>query len=149
MSERFEHTFKAGWGLMDFNGHMANTAYLDLAADVRLMFFSLHGFPMKEFARLRFGPCMRSDHVEYFREIGLLEDVRVDVAMAALSPDGARFRIRNEFFRSDGVLAARVTSAGGWLDLAARKLVVPPRNLRDALASLPTTSDFEALPNPA
>ena len=145
MSERFEHVFKASWGQMDFNGHMANTAYLDLAADVRLMFFSLHGFPMKEFARLRFGPCMRSDHVEYFREIGLLEDVRVDVAMAALSPDGARFRIRNDFYRADGVRAARVTSEGGWLDLSARKLTVPPESLRLALEATARTDDFVEL----
>ena len=145
MSERFQHVFKAGWGLMDFNGHMANTAYLDLAADVRLMFFALHGFPMKEFARLQFGPCMRRDDVEYFREIRLHEDVRVDVSMAALSPDGARFRIRNEFFRADGVRAARVTSDGGWLDLKARKLTVPPEALRLALEATARSDDFEAL----
>jgi len=145
MSERFEHTFKAGWGLMDFNGHMANRAYLDLAADVRMLFFAANGFPMKEFARLRIGPVVRRDELDYFREIHLLDDVRVDVAIAALSPDGARFRIRNEFFRADGVKAARVTSAGGWLDLSARKLTVPPDALRAALEALPHTEDFEAL----
>ena len=40
MSERFSNRyakqFLAGWGTMDINGHLANTAYLDLAADVRM-----------------------------------------------------------------------------------------------------------------
>ena len=31
---RYAREFIAGWGTMDFNGHMANTAYLNLAADV-------------------------------------------------------------------------------------------------------------------
>jgi acyl-CoA thioester hydrolase len=39
----YERTLFASWGDMDFNGHMRNTAYLDKAADVRLMFFAAHG----------------------------------------------------------------------------------------------------------
>ena len=34
----------AGWGDMDFNAHMRNTAFLDKSADVRMMFFSENGF---------------------------------------------------------------------------------------------------------
>jgi acyl-CoA thioester hydrolase len=33
-------------GDMDFNRHMRNTAYLDKSADVRMLFFAEHGFPM-------------------------------------------------------------------------------------------------------
>ena len=53
--------------------------------------------------------------------------------------------IRNEFHRADGKLAARVTSTGGWLDLAGRKLFVPPPGLADALRGLDRTDDFEVL----
>ena len=144
-ASKFEHVFHAGWGHMDFNAHMANTAYLDLGADVRLMFFAAHGFPMSEFQRLRLGPVIRRDDIEYFREIRLLERVRVDVETAALSPDGARFAIRNSFYREDGVLAARVTSHGGWLDLAQRKLCAPPDALRTALEAMPKSQDFAAI----
>ena len=42
---RYFKGFIAGWGTMDFNSHMANTAYLNLAADVRMAFFADHGFP--------------------------------------------------------------------------------------------------------
>ena len=41
---RYSKEFLAGWGTMDFNGHMGNTAYLNLAADVRMAFFAEHGF---------------------------------------------------------------------------------------------------------
>ena len=141
----FRKKLFAGWGDMDFNSHMRNTAYLDKSGDVRMMFFAQHGFPAGEFARLRFGPVVRTDLVEYFREIGLLEEVDVTLALAGLSDDGSRFRVRNEFHRADGKLAARVTSTGGWLDLAGRKLFAPPQGLLDALRSLDRTADFEVL----
>lgn len=141
----YEKTLFAAWGDMDFNSHMRNTAYLDKSADVRMMFFSENEFPMTEFAALRLGPVIMKDEMEYFKEIGLLEALRVTLSLAAMSEDGSRFLMRNEFFRVDGTLAARVTSTGGWLDLSARKLVAPPQRLLDALRSLPRTEDFRSL----
>ena len=135
----------AGWGDMDFNGHMRNTAYLDKSADVRMMYFSENGFPMIEFVRRRLGPVVMKDEVEYFKEVGLLAQLRVTLSNAGLSGDGSRFRVRNEFFRLDEIVAAKVTSAGGWLDLSTRKLVAPPEALLRALQALPRTDDFEVL----
>src|SRR5262245_41248760 len=68
-SGRFARDFVAGWATMDFNGHMANTAYLNLAADVRMAFFAEHGFPPGEFRRLAIGPVIQKDELEYFREV--------------------------------------------------------------------------------
>jgi acyl-CoA thioester hydrolase len=143
----YSKTLFAGWGDMDFNSHMKNTAFLDKSADVRMMFFSENGFPMAEFARLRLGPVIMKDEVEYQKEVGLLQEITVTLALAGLSDDGSRFLMRNEIYRQDGKLCARVTSAGGWLDLAARKLVAPPESLLATLRSLPQTSDFSALPS--
>lgn len=132
---------------MDFNAHMRNTAFLDKSADVRMMFFSENGFPMEEFARRKIGPVIRKDELEYFKEVRLLEELRATMAMAGLAEDGSRFLMRNEFWRADGTLVATVTSAGGWLDLTARKLVVPPEGLLAALRSLLRTDDFQVLPS--
>jgi len=141
----YEQTFVAGWGDMDFNSHMRNTAYLDKSADIRMMYFSENGFPMSEFMRLRVGPVIMKDELEYFKEVSLLETLKVTLVQAGMSEDGSRFLLRNEFYRSDGKLAARVTSAGGWLDLATRKLIIPPDTLFKAMQSLPKTDDFQML----
>jgi acyl-CoA thioester hydrolase len=141
----FEKRMLAGWGDMDFNAHMRNTAFLDKSADVRMMFFAENGFPMDEFVRRKIGPVIMKDEIEYFREIRLLEELRVTLVIAGLADDGSRFQIRNEFWRADQKIAARVTSAGGWLDLTVRKLVVPPGPLLAALRSLPRTDDFQIL----
>ena len=144
---RYARDFLAGWGTMDFNGHMANTAYLDLAADVRLAFFHEHGFPATEFRRFGLGPVVRRDEVDYHREVGLHDAVTVTLALAAMSADGARFTLENEFFLAGGALAARVRSTGGWLDLRARRLAVPPGPLAAAMGLMPRTADFAELPS--
>ena len=141
----YTKTLFAGWGDMDFNSHMRNTAFLDKSADVRMMFFSENGFSMGEFFRIKIGPVVRKDEVEYYKEIGLLQEVKVTLALSGLAGDGSRFHMRNEFFRPDGTLCAKVTSAGGWLDLGLRKLVVPPEALLAALRTLPQTNDFQVL----
>src|SRR6187399_2031754 len=143
----FTKTLYAGWADMDFNSHMRNTAYLDKAADVRQMFLMEHGFPIEEFLRLRIGPVVMKDEVEYFKEVGLQEKIEVNYALAGQSTDGSRFLLRHEIFRADGKRAARVTSAGGWLDLNERKLIAPPPALLAAMNLLEHTSDFIVMPS--
>ncbi|QLQ25713.1 MAG: thioesterase family protein [Dechloromonas sp.] len=143
----YSKTLYAGWGDMDFNRHMKNTAFLDKAADIRMLFFAENGFPMAEFARLRIGPVIMKDEIEYRKEVGLLQEIVVTLATAGGSPDGSRFLLRNEICRADGTLCARITSSGGWLDHTTRKLAVPPPALFAAVESLPHTSDFVVLPS--
>jgi acyl-CoA thioester hydrolase len=143
----FEKMLYAGWADMDSNGHMRNTAYLDKSADVRMMFFAEHGFSMEEFARQRIGPVVMKDELDYYREIHILASLRVTFLLVGLAEDGSRFIIRNEFWRAEGDMAARVTSTGGWLDLAARKLVVAPEGLLAAMQSMTHTNDFRVLPS--
>lgn len=141
----FEKTLVAGWGDMDFNSHMRNTAYLDKAVDVRMMFFAEQGFPMAKFVELRIGPVVMRDEVDYYREVGLLEPLRGTLALAGLADDGSRFTLRNEFLLADGKLAARVTNTGGWLNLATRRLIAAPQPVLAALRVLPRTVDFQTL----
>ncbi|HEV2642944.1 MAG TPA: thioesterase family protein [Candidatus Elarobacter sp.] len=146
--DRYARKFLAGWGTMDFNGHMANTAYLDLAADIRMAFFAEHGFSPLEFRRLALGPVVRRDEVEYFHEVGLHDTLTVTYAACAMSADGARFILENEIWLASGERAAVVRSTGGWLDLRARKLVAPPPALLAIFEQVPRTPDFVVIPPP-
>ena len=145
MSEIFEKTFHVGWGHVDFNGHLANTAFLDLAVDVRMFFFAENGFSIREFQRRRFGPVVLKDEIEYYKEMYMLDKIRITFQIAGFNEDVSRFRIRNEFFREDGKISARLTTTGGWLGFEKRKLTVPPKELADAMKSLVKTDDFEEI----
>ena len=141
----FERTFQVSWSQLDPNGHLANTGYLNLAIDTRMQYFESQGFTPAEFARAKIGPVLRREEVDYFRELRLLERVRVSLALGGASPDGARFRLVSELKREDGELCARIVATGGWLDLAARKLAVPPEKLAQAVLALERTDDFQEL----
>ncbi len=143
----FSISTMAGWADMDANAHMANFAYLNKCVDARMGFFEKHGFPVTEFAKRRIGPVVRRDELEYHREVGLLEPITVTLVLAGMAADGSRFRLVNEVLKGDGRLAARIRSEGGWMDLAARKLVAPPDDLREALAAMPLAAEFETLPS--
>jgi acyl-CoA thioester hydrolase len=78
--------------------------------------------------------------------VNLHETVVVTYAALAMSPDGARFVLESEIWSAGGERAATVTSAGGWLDLRARKLVVPPAALRDVFQQVPRAPGFVELP---
>ncbi|HEX8197377.1 MAG TPA: thioesterase family protein, partial [Pyrinomonadaceae bacterium] len=142
MEKVFEKTFHVGWANVDFNGHLGNTSYLNLAVDVRMFFFAENGFPIQEFQRQHFGPVILKDEISYFKEMYMLDKIRITFLGAGISEDASKFRIRNEFFREDGKLAARLTTTGGWLSLETRKLIVPPQNLADVMKSLARTDDF-------
>jgi acyl-CoA thioester hydrolase len=143
----FSKKLMAGWGDMDFNSHMRNTAFLDKSGDVRMLFLSEHGFPMREFMRLNIGPVVMKDEIAYFKEVLLLEEITVTLGLAGLSEDGSRWILRSDIIRPDGKLAARVSSTGGWLDLAARKLIAPPPALMATWQVLEKTDDYQDLPS--
>jgi len=141
----FERSLAVGWAQTDFNGHMRNSAYLDMCSDIRFMFFLKHDFPASRFSEAQFGPVIQSDHLEYFREARLLDELRVTLRLAGLAGDGSRFCLQNDFYRPDGRLSATVVSAGGWLSFATRKLIMPPEQISESLATLERVTEFETL----
>ena len=135
------------WSDIDSLSHMKNTAYLDAAVDVRFLYFESRGFGSRDLTALGIGPVVRRDEIEFYRELRFLDAYTVTHQLAGASDDVSRFRLRNEFYRSDGNLAARLTSTGGWLNLRERKLVAPPSAVAEALRALSRTADFDRLPS--
>ena len=134
--------FLAGWADMDWNSHMANTAYLN-----KVLALAEKGFPLEEFVRLRLGVVIMKDELEYKREVKWMEEIDITFSLAGLAPDGSRFKVQNEVRRTNGELAARISSTGGFMDLDARKLVAPPPAVLEAYRSLPRTQDYVELPS--
>ncbi len=143
----FEKKLFVGWGDIDFNAHMKNTAFLDKCGDVRMLYLAANGFQMRDLLQLKIGPVVMKDEIEYFKELRILDEFRVTYQIAGMSADGSRYKIRNEFFRADNKLAAKVTCLGGWLDLTQRKLTIPPEALRVLMQNLVKTEDYQDLPS--
>jgi len=142
----FEVSIHARWPDMDLNGHMRTVTYLEVAEDSRTQYFASRGYSMDSFVEHRIGPVVSRDELHYRAELRLLDAAVIRLELAGLSPDGARFRLRNTIVRADGRTAATVTSSIGWLDLAERRLTTPPDDLLRLVADLPRTDDFAELP---
>lgn len=145
MGEIFERKFQVGWRDVDPNGHVANMVYLEYAVDTRIAFFQSQGFPPSNFLKHGFGPVIKSDLTEYFREAVMLDELKVTIENGGHSEDFSRFRVINSIYKVDGELAAKVTSIGGWLNLKERKLIEPPDLIKKAWVELHRTEDFEEL----
>jgi len=145
-STPFEQRFRVSWGDLDSNAHMANTAFLDRAADTRMLFFVLHGFPLARFAEEHVGPVILRDELVYRKELRLLEDFTVDLEVVGLSSDGARFQMRNTFRNGGGEVAAAVTSDGLWFDLEKRRPRLPPPDLDAVMRLVPRSEEFKEIP---
>lgn len=142
----FQCQLRVGWAQVDFNQHMGNSAYLDLATDSRMMYFESRGVSLSELVRLHVGPVVLRDELEYSSELRLLDLVTVTLELEGLSADGGQMKLRNEFFRADGKRAARLTSHGLWMNLESRRPVIPPEPLIAALRNLTRTAAYTELP---
>jgi acyl-CoA thioester hydrolase len=143
--ERWATEAAVRWSDLDANGHLRNTAYSDLATDARLAFFAEHGFALQRLRELGVGPVILAERLTYRREVRMGEELTVDFAVAALSPDASRGTVEHAIRKRSGETAAVVAVDAGWLSLERRKLVAPPDEVARVLLSAARTSEFEVL----
>ncbi len=142
----FSRVFQLRWSDADANGHVRHTVYPEIGVEARLAWLAEGGFDWKRFEEAGLGPVLLREEIDYLREVGLGEQVTVDLEALALSPDGGRWKLRHTISKTNGETAARVVVTGGWLDLTRRKLVVAPEGLLAILRSAPRAAGFEDLP---
>ena len=146
-SGRFERRFTVGWADVDGNAHMANTAFLDRAADTRMLYFAAQGASPARLNEQRIGPVIVRDALVYRKELRFLDEFTVDIELLGRSPDGVRFEISNTFRNSAGEVAAIVTSEGLWFDLEHRRPRPPTPEAIAAQAAMPRSDRFKELPS--
>lgn len=145
VSEQFSIKLTPRWSDIDANRHMRHSAYADFGAQARMAFFEAAGYNHERFESLMVGPILFREELIYRREIGLGEDVVVDVRIAGLSAQGDRWAIEHRLFKPGEVLAAKIIAEGAWLDLKQRKLVVPPPELAQAFQAMPRSESFQEI----
>jgi acyl-CoA thioester hydrolase len=148
-SPEFRQRFVVGWGDLDGNNHMDNTAILDRAADTRFLYFAHHGFPGHRFADERVGPVIVRDELVYRKELRLLDEFTVDLKVVGLSRDGVRFGLQNTFRNAHDEVTAIVTSEGVWFDVDQRKPRSPPAELDAVQRGMPRAEQFREIPSRA
>lgn len=141
----FTRAFVVGWGQVDANGHMRNTAFFDAAADTRLAFLESRGWDRPRLETTGLGVIAFTEEVAYRRELRLRDPFVVTLELAGVRSDGSRARLRSRFLAVDGTEHAALTSEIGWMDLTTRRLEAVPPMLAETFLELTTTDDFRGL----
>jgi acyl-CoA thioester hydrolase len=134
------------WSDLDPNGHVRHSVYYDWGASCRLGMLETLGVGVAWLAARGIGPVLFREEARFLREIRHGDEIRIDLAIAGLSEDQRKWRIRHRVLRADGDVAALLEVDGAWLDLRARRISPPPAELSAAFTGLPRTEDFAALP---
>jgi acyl-CoA thioester hydrolase len=146
------HVFYEGevlWAQIDANQHMRHSAYADVVAQARLNMMRSVGLDAKMLIGSGIGPVIFREELVYLREIGLNEVIKATGEVTRSRPDGSRWTIRHEIYRSDGVKAAIITVDGAWIDLNKRKLTLLPDDIKDLFKASPRSEDYvEEIPKP-
>ena len=142
----YEQTFTTKWADFDPNRHMRHSAYADFAAEIRVRFFADQGFSMNEFAKYRIGPILFKEETNYFKEIGIGEDIKVNMTLEAASKQYERWRFTHQIFNKNGELAAEVKVYGAWIDLLKIKLTTPPEVFIKIFNELSKSATFFEIP---
>ncbi|WP_299623456.1 acyl-CoA thioesterase [uncultured Tenacibaculum sp.] len=137
--------FTTRWADFDANIHMRHTAYNDYAAESRLRYFNQFGITIHDFTKEKVGPILFEENTKFLKEIHLGEDISVNLKITGLSGKGERWKIQHEVFNGKGQLSAVINVYGAWLDLAKRKLTVPPEKFQVIFNDAERTEDFKLI----
>lgn len=140
----FRVRFEVRWADLDANRHLKNTAYSEMATHTRFSFLAGHGFPSERFGTIGLGPVILREETRYLREAHLGDTLELTVELAGASEDASHFLIGHDVLRGR-IRLARVEVEGGWMNLATRRLAVPPTDLRATLEQFPKPADFQLL----
>lgn len=130
------------WSQIDSNQHMRHSAYADFAAQARVAMLLELGLSAATLYGYKIGPVLFREELIYLREIGFNEHIKVTGEIIKARPDGSRWSIRHDIYRSDGVKAAIVIADGAWIDMEKRKLAILPTELSDLFMKAPKSSDY-------
>ena len=134
--------FRARWADLDPNFHMRHSVYSDYAADTRMAGLDAIGISKSMLMKLKIGPILFNEFIEYFKEIGPNEEFTVDFVTLGGSKKGHKWKMCNNIYKANGDLAAKITVMGAWFDLAARKVTAPPEEMKSLLDKVPRGEGF-------
>lgn len=130
------------WSQIDANQHLRHSAYADFAAQARLCMLEQAGITTRSLLDLKIGPILFREDISYLRETGLGDRVRVSCELMRARPDGSRWSIRHELYRSDDVKTAVIIAEGAWIDMQQRKLALLPEHISASFMNAPKSGDF-------
>lgn len=142
MEENIFYEGQVLWSQIDANVHLRHSAYADFCAQARSNMLNKMGLSLEEFNKRKIGPILFREELNYLREIGLDERVKVSVVITKFNKLNSRFSFRHEIFKENGVKAAVVLVDGAWMNIRERKLTNIPEEWLEIISKIPKSEDY-------
>lgn len=142
MENRVFYEGQVLWSQIDANVHLRHSAYADFCAQARSNMLNQLGLSLSEFSKMKIGPILFREELNYHREISLDEYIKVTVEISKFNRKNSRFSFRHEIFKQNGVRAAVVVVDGAWMNLVERKLTAVPDAWLPVLDKIPRSEDY-------
>ncbi|MBT8253568.1 MAG: thioesterase family protein [Flavobacteriaceae bacterium] len=141
----FFKEFEIRWGDLDANGHLGNASYIAFMSHTRMSFFSKQGLSLEAMRGMGLGPIALYEHIHYFREMDLNDQIRVSLEIVGWTEDAQFIKIEHNFYNQSGQNLAFSEILFSWIDLKTRKLGRLSPELRAKLATFPKSERFNIL----
>lgn len=139
----FTKTISIRWSDLDPNFHMRHSAYYDFGAQHRIEILDQQGLSVKLMQEQHFGPIAFREECIFRKEIHLKDTITISTKIGKMKADASRWTIVHEMHNQDGLLCAKITIDGAWMDTKLRKLASPtPPIALKVMNSMPKTDDF-------
>ena len=138
-------SFEIRWGDLDANGHLGNADYIAYMSHTRMSFFSEQGLSLEDMRALGLGPIALYEHVYYFKEIKITDEIRVSLDVVGWSADAQFIKMEHNFYNQNGQNLAFSEILFSWIDLKSRKLGRLSPVLQEKIMSFPQAKDFKIL----
>jgi acyl-CoA thioester hydrolase len=116
-------------------GHVNQAVYLQYAEHARFECLQAAGVSHERLVEAGIGPVALENTIRYLAELRAGDEI--DLTVEFEWGAGKTFRIKQDYLRADGTMAATLTSVVGVLDLAERRLVDDAAVRLRALATTP------------
>lgn len=142
MEENIFYEGQVLWSQIDANVHLRHSAYADFCAQARSNMLNQFGLSLQEFNKNKIGPILFREELNYLREIGLDEKIKVSVEITKYNTQNSRFSFRHVIYKENGVKAAIVVVDGAWMNIIERKLTSIPDDWKEIIYKIPKSEDY-------
>ena len=143
--ELFLMPLQIRWSDLDPNFHLRHSVYYDWAAMSRFSFLEGRGLTPALMQRLQFGPIIFREECVFRKEIKYGDKVTINLKLIKGRRDYSRWTIVHEIKKNDDTLCALVTIDGAWMNVAERKLFIPPAEVAQVFQQMPLDENFQWL----
>lgn len=124
MKNKFEYKVQIKEFHLDSYGHVNNAVYVELYEQARWEFLTLNNYGLDEIHKSKQGPVVLEIDVKFRKELNNREWITIN--SSDFSIKGKILKMKQEIIKENGDVASIGELTFGFMDLAERKLIIPP-----------------------